>query len=187
MAPLHSHPKLKIRHTSEHWPPHTFFHTASTGGKKAAATAPKAKPAPPASTTKGHSSAVPHQAKLPQQASTNHLVPPQQPFDFAQPRSPPSSTHASAPKTSHLSPSALNAFAVSTLSAQAHPSRPAPKINDGSLPKNYKAAARRITLAMVAAPIAIVTSWVLWERLVMGQERKRLVREPVEEVGVKRV
>ena len=164
MAPLHSLPKLKIRTTSEHWPARTFFHTATTGGEKAAATASKAKPEPPASTIKAHSSAVPHQAKLPQQASTNHLVPPQQPFNAAQPHSPPSSAHASAPKTSHLSPSALNAFAVSTLSAQAHPSRPAPKLNDGSLPKNYKAAARRITLAMVAAPIAIVTSWVLWER-----------------------
>lgn len=32
------------------------------------------------------------------------------------------------------------------------------------LPSKYKPAARRVTLAMVAAPIAIVTSWVLYER-----------------------
>ncbi|KAH7048353.1 hypothetical protein B0J12DRAFT_113015 [Macrophomina phaseolina] len=44
------------------------------------------------------------------------------------------------------------------------------------LPAKYKPAARRVTLAMVAAPIAIVTSWVLYERLVLGRERKEISR-----------
>lgn len=44
------------------------------------------------------------------------------------------------------------------------------------LPSKYKPAARRVTLAMVAAPIAIVTSWVLYERLVLGHERKEISR-----------
>lgn len=50
-----------------------------------------------------------------------------------------------------------------------------------SPPPGYKSAARRITLAMVAAPIAIVTSYELYQRLVLGQEQKKLGRpdEPV--------
>ncbi|KAB8337129.1 hypothetical protein FH972_021433 [Carpinus fangiana] len=43
------------------------------------------------------------------------------------------------------------------------------------LPPNYNSTARRITLAMVAAPILVVTSYFLWRRLVLGEERKRLV------------
>lgn len=69
-----------------------------------------------------------------------------------------------APNAAIVSPSSLNAFAVSTLSANAHPPRPAPQIKDGRLPDGYKAAARRVTLTMVALPIAIVTSYVLWQR-----------------------
>ncbi|KAF4541754.1 uncharacterized protein LTHEOB_8335 [Lasiodiplodia theobromae] len=44
------------------------------------------------------------------------------------------------------------------------------------LPLKYKPAARRVTLAMVAAPIAIVTSWALYDRLVLGKERKEMPR-----------
>lgn len=36
-----------------------------------------------------------------------------------------------------------------------------------------------ITLAIVALPIALVTSGVLFQRLVLGEERKVLVRGPV--------
>lgn len=36
----------------------------------------------------------------------------------------------------------------------------------------YDAVARRILFAMVAAPIAIVTSWVLYKRLAMGEGKK---------------
>jgi len=43
--------------------------------------------------------------------------------------------------------------------------------------REYKPVALRVTLAMVAAPIAIVTSYVLFQRLVLGQERKKLVGE----------
>ncbi|MCJ1243871.1 hypothetical protein MMC30_001068 [Trapelia coarctata] len=93
----------------------------------------------------------------------------------------PPSTQPSNPQSSPsaFSPKKLNAFAVDHLTARAHPSRPPPKINDGRVPDKYKPAARRITYAMVAMPIAIVTSYVLWNRLVMGQERKRLVGEPM--------
>ena len=97
-----------------------------------------------------------------------------------------SSPAVSAPAKSHRSafaPSSLNAFAVNTLTAQAHRSRPAPNIKAGTLHPKYKSVARRVTLVMVAAPIAIVTSWVLWERIVMGQERKKLGKpsKPAEE------
>lgn len=46
---------------------------------------------------------------------------------------------------------------------------------EGELPPGYASTARKVTLAIVALPIALVTSWVLWERLVLGRERKELV------------
>jgi len=55
--------------------------------------------------------------------------------------------------------------------AGARPGRP-----PTDLPANYKPVARRVTLAIVALPIAIVTSWVLYQRLILGEERKHLVR-----------
>ncbi|KAI9712891.1 MAG: hypothetical protein M1812_006760 [Candelaria pacifica] len=76
-----------------------------------------------------------------------------------------------------LSPSSLNSFAVSQLSTGRFGTKP--KTNDAALPANYKSAARRFTFAIIALPIAIVTSYVLYERL-LGQERKRLVRSPPE-------
>ena len=156
MFPPRCRPKRVMRQISGHQPQHTPFHTS--GQKITTTTAPRARPEHSTSTLKASSSAISRQA------TTDSRVPPRQPSDPAEPPPPASSTKVYTPRTPYLSPSALNAFAVSTLSAQAHPSRPAPKVRGGSLPKNYKAAARRITLAMVAAPIAIVTSWVLWER-----------------------
>ncbi|KAI6246739.1 hypothetical protein HI914_04636 [Erysiphe necator] len=43
------------------------------------------------------------------------------------------------------------------------------------LPPNYKYTKRKVTMAIVALPIVIVTSWVLFERLWLGKERKELV------------
>ena len=63
-----------------------------------------------------------------------------------------------------ISPRSLNAFAVSSLSAQAHPSRPAPIIKNEQLPPNYKSVARRVTIAITVLPVAIVTGWVLYDR-----------------------
>ncbi|KAI9815978.1 MAG: hypothetical protein M1827_001970 [Pycnora praestabilis] len=77
---------------------------------------------------------------------------------------------------SQMTPSSINAYAVSQLSARR--SGPPPRIDDGRLPDKYKSAARRITMAIVALPIAIVTSYVLYQRVVMGEERKRLVPRP---------
>lgn len=36
----------------------------------------------------------------------------------------------------------------------------------------YKAVARRYLMAMVATPFAIVTSWILYKRLVLGEQQK---------------
>ncbi|TGO23590.1 hypothetical protein BPAE_0127g00100 [Botrytis paeoniae] len=46
------------------------------------------------------------------------------------------------------------------------------------LPGNYQSVARRVTMTIVALPILFVTSWVLWDRLVLGQEKKSLLLEP---------
>ncbi|TKA77544.1 hypothetical protein B0A49_02771 [Cryomyces minteri] len=103
------------------------------------------------------------------------------------PLSPPP-TPKSNPPNPLLSPKTLNRFVVEQLTArrpppganQPHPSaaEDASKraVKTGALPAKYRTAARRITLAMVALPIAIVTSWVLWNRVLKGEERKRLVR-----------
>lgn len=56
-------------------------------------------------------------------------------------------------------------------STRAPPPPPPPR-------RAYAPVARRVTLAMVAAPIAIVTSYVLFQRLVLGQERKKLISPP---------
>lgn len=58
------------------------------------------------------------------------------------------------------------------------PHRPAPpRPNPQEKPQSrikvpYQAAARRITAIMVATPFAIVLSYLLWKRLVWGEERK---------------
>ncbi|KAH8144432.1 uncharacterized protein LAJ45_11600 [Morchella importuna] len=49
-------------------------------------------------------------------------------------------------------------------------------LSPGELPSKYKPAERRVRVMIIALPIAIVTSWVLWNRLVKGEERKVLVR-----------
>jgi hypothetical protein len=56
----------------------------------------------------------------------------------------------------------MNSAVVSQISerAGARQSRPGSK----ALPNNYKPVARKVTLAIVALPIAIVTSYVLWQR-----------------------
>ncbi|KAL1643133.1 hypothetical protein SLS58_005102 [Diplodia intermedia] len=44
------------------------------------------------------------------------------------------------------------------------------------LPAAYKPAARRWTLAIVAMPVALVTSYALYDRLVLGNKRKEFPR-----------
>ncbi|RDW69915.1 hypothetical protein BP5796_08312 [Coleophoma crateriformis] len=68
---------------------------------------------------------------------------------------------------------ALNSAIVSNISARAG-ARPTA---DGSrpLPPNYKPVARKVTMAIVAMPILIVTSYVLYQRLALGEDQKRLV------------
>lgn len=52
-------------------------------------------------------------------------------------------------------------------------------VREGRLPEKYRAAARKWTRLMMALPIAIVTSYYLYERLAVGVERKRLVPSPI--------
>jgi hypothetical protein len=46
------------------------------------------------------------------------------------------------------------------------------------LPSKYKPAERKVRAVIIALPVAIVTSWVLYERLFLGQEQKVLVPRP---------
>jgi hypothetical protein len=95
-------------------------------------------------------------------ASSSSKAPPPQPPPQA---TPPKSPHPASAKPIHSPPGKLplaemNRQIVSEISARAG-ARPAAA---NQLPKNYKSVARKVTLAIVAMPIAIVTSWVLYER-----------------------
>ncbi|KAI9051771.1 hypothetical protein LZ554_004038 [Drepanopeziza brunnea f. sp. 'monogermtubi'] len=76
----------------------------------------------------------------------------------------------------------LNSAIVSDISTRAG-ARPNTSSGSRALPKNYKPVARKVSAAIVAMPILIVTSYVLYQRLVLGQEKKLLVPPPPPEGG----
>lgn len=69
----------------------------------------------------------------------------------------------------------LNSTIVDNISTRAG-ARPNTGSSKNQVPPNYKPVARKVTMAIVAMPIVIVTSWVLYQRLVLGEERKLLVK-----------
>ncbi|TVY89806.1 hypothetical protein LAWI1_G002974 [Lachnellula willkommii] len=108
-------------------------------------------------------------------------TPPPNPTNISPPKPPPA-PKATAPSATkpHVPLASLNSEIVSNISTRAG-ARPN-TAGSRALPPNYKMAARKVTMAIVAAPILIVTSYVLYERLVLGEERKLLVKPlpPVE-------
>ena len=77
----------------------------------------------------------------------------------------PSSTAASQfPVRQTLSSASVDASIESPFSVRLSPTKNLPNAGHGQTQQNYKAVARRVTLAIVAMPIAIVTSWVLYDR-----------------------
>ncbi|PQE24321.1 hypothetical protein CJF31_00002572 [Rutstroemia sp. NJR-2017a BVV2] len=66
-------------------------------------------------------------------------------------------------QASHIPFKALNQAITSQLTTRAG-ARPTAGGQQKPLPSNYKSVARRVTMTIVALPIAIVTSWVLWDR-----------------------
>jgi hypothetical protein len=57
----------------------------------------------------------------------------------------------------------MNSAIVSNITTRAG-ARPNVDMNNKEFAQRYKSVARKVTLAIVALPIAIVTSWVLYER-----------------------
>ncbi|PMD50998.1 uncharacterized protein K444DRAFT_620180 [Hyaloscypha bicolor E] len=115
----------------------------------------------------------------PTTASSSSAKPPAKPIPVpfkpssATAKPPPPPPTKPAPKP-HVPIAALNSEIVSNISTRAGAR---PNASQGSpLPKNYKSVANKVTMAIVAMPIAIVTSWVLYERLVLGEDRKHLVK-----------
>ncbi|RFU25590.1 hypothetical protein B7463_g10754, partial [Scytalidium lignicola] len=105
----------------------------------------------------------------------------------ASPPPPPNPPASAPPKAIPTIPlKSLNSTIVSDISARAG-ARANPSGPQRSLPPNYKPVARKITMTMVALPIAIVTSYVLYQRLVLGEERKHLVNPGTREVEEKGV
>ncbi|KAJ6256794.1 hypothetical protein Dda_8662 [Drechslerella dactyloides] len=45
----------------------------------------------------------------------------------------------------------------------------------GELPAKYRPAAIKVTLLIVALPVAIVSSYLVYKRLYLGEDRRRLV------------
>ncbi|KAK6074071.1 hypothetical protein SCUP234_08398 [Seiridium cupressi] len=102
------------------------------------------------------------------------------------PRAPRIATKSSTPRIPPLpynatpanaSPAAApTATAASTLKLPHSLRAPAPKQIDPSSPA-YKAASRKYVGFMVAMPILLVTSYVLFDRLALGHEAKSLKKE----------
>jgi hypothetical protein len=134
--------------------------TPETKPGSPAAKATSAAAAQSASKTSTPSSAKPAAKPLPYAPPKAKPAPPHP----AAASTPPATSQSSAPSSASSKPSLanFNASLVSQLS-QRGGARPGPA-QKTELPKNYKSVSRKVTLAMVAAPIAIVTSWVLWER-----------------------
>ncbi|MCJ1464328.1 hypothetical protein MMC07_002941 [Pseudocyphellaria aurata] len=72
--------------------------------------------------------------------------------------------------TDRLRSGAVNGFGLDSKGQS-----PAAEIHGRPLPPNYNATARRVTSVIIALPIVIYTSYILYERLVLGEERKKLV------------
>ena len=49
-------------------------------------------------------------------------------------------------------------------------------VRTGKLPKEYRGPALRVTLILALVPLILVLTPALWERIVLGKERKRLVK-----------
>ncbi|KFZ16378.1 hypothetical protein V502_05120, partial [Pseudogymnoascus sp. VKM F-4520 (FW-2644)] len=125
----------------------------------------KASPAPkPAPSTKP----VSH-PRTPSKTST-----PKPPAKTAAKTPPPKPAPPTKPPAPKIPLGALNAKIVDNISrpAGARPSAGGQQ----QLPKGYKPVARKVTMVIVALPIALVTSYVLWQRLVMGEEQKVLLK-----------
>ena len=95
-----------------------------------------------------------------------------QPYSPSTARTTPSNTQTS-PKTTKPPLSALNSAIVNNITT---PNGARPNRTGQNLPTGYNTVARKVTLAIVALPVLLVTSWVLWDRLVMGKEKKELIR-----------
>ncbi|KAF2437133.1 hypothetical protein EJ08DRAFT_728807 [Tothia fuscella] len=96
------------------------------------------------------------------------------------------------PLKGFVSAAELNRFAVEELSSRRGPGSgaeytrtaqlkaEAPVTQPGQVdPKKYRLFARRITSIIVAAPIVIVTSYYLYQRLFLGVEPKRFLQSPM--------
>lgn len=111
---------------------------------------------PPVTTISGE----PISANQPRPTPSPSKIP--QPLVGANPASskPPKLPPKSAPK---IPLAALNSAIVDNISTRAG-ARPNAGGSKNSLPPNYKPVARKVTMAIVAMPIVIVTSWVLYQR-----------------------
>lgn len=137
-------------------PPRAIASSGTTTTLPAAGTAvdePAATPAAEQQPTPRSSSSSNTTAPIPAANPTVTTNPP----PFSQQQQPPRAPTMAAPKKASPPP------AQPYRAPRQAPPRPEWKPAE-PLPSKYKPAARRVTLAMVAAPIAIVTSWVLYER-----------------------
>jgi len=148
---------------------------APSAGKSSSATSKHPSPTSPASlttskNTKSHSqtnttkTSAPISSLKPSLPKAEQEPPVSSQSDLlsgsSSPIPPISQTHVQQPQKS-IPVAALNSTIVSQISSRAgaRPGRP-----PTNLPANYKSVARRVTLTIVALPIAIVTSWVLYQR-----------------------
>ncbi|KAE9367168.1 hypothetical protein N431DRAFT_418303 [Stipitochalara longipes BDJ] len=128
---------------------------------------------PPISAAQTKATPPPSPSAIPTKSSAKQASTPIKPAPASIKPIPPPPSAKQIPKP-HVPIAALNSEIVSNISTRAGAR---PNASQGNpLPKNYKSVANKVTMAIVAMPIAIVTSWVLYERLVLGEDRKHLVK-----------
>jgi hypothetical protein len=137
----------EVRELSQKNPPSLFENSLSTESAtntvNKPASAPDARSVPPVATP----------------STTVKEIPRMSPPSDSKP--PPNANPKPNPKP-HIPIAGLNKEIVSNITARAG-ARPRPAGNNG-LPPSYNNVARKVTMAIVAAPIAIVTSYVLYQR-----------------------
>ena len=121
-------------------------------------------------------------ASILRRAHSTHPPPPPRPFKSSPPPKP-------APKIAPTStpveplPPGENWFEPEPLDPERGRAASERVVREGILDPRYKPAARRVTAIICALPILLVTSWMLFEREVMGVEQKVHDVRKVQQLG----
>jgi hypothetical protein len=115
--------------------------------------------------------------------STHPAPPPPRPFKPGPPPPPAPKTAPTSTVTSEPTPPTENWFEPEPLDPARGRAASERVVREGILDPRYKPASRRVTAIIVALPILLVTSWMLFERQFMGVEQKVHDVRKVQQLG----